>query len=253
MLKFRQFIQGLGLLLSTVLLVGAIVFAETRQASRTCQGIEITIAGGASQQFVEKKDLLQRLTATTSRPIIGAPLQGLVTRSIENTIKSNNFVREGIAYKNWRGVLKIAILPRRPIARILYPHQQSQYIDEDGTLLPLSAQHTARVMLVEAQKLLGVSKNLSEHPYGAALLALFNYIDQDTFWRAQIAHMRIDEKGKLIMNTQVSKQRIEFGLPEAIEKKLAKLKLFYQQIIPYKGWNTYKRVNLEFDNQIVCE
>ncbi len=253
MLKFHQFIQGLVLLLSSTLLVGAIMFAETRQVGKTCQGIELVIFGDAPSQLVEKKDLLRCLTAHTSRPIIDAPLQGQATRSIENTIKTNNFVREGVVYKNWQGVLKITIFPRRPIARILYPHQQSQYVDEDGTLLPLSDQYTARVLLVEAEKLSGVSKNLSEYPYGTALLALLNYINQDPFWYAQIAYMCIDKKGKIIMNTQVSKQCIEFGLPESIEKKLAKLKLFYQQIIPYKGWNTYKRVNLEFDKQIVCE
>ena len=136
---------------------------------------------------------------------------------------------------------------------MLYPHQQSQYIDEDGTLLPLSDQYTARVLLVQVEKLHGVHKNLREHAYGTSLLALLNYIDRDPFWCAQIAHMRIDEKGKIIMNMQIGKQHVEFGAPEDIEEKLAKLTLFYKTIIPYKGWNTYKRVTIEFDNQIVCE
>ena len=253
MLKFRQCIRGMGLLLSSTLLVIAIVFAETKRMDRTCQGIELVIVGDTTQPLVEKEGLLKRLTASTSQPIIDAPLQGLAIRSIENTIKSNSFVREGVVYKNWKGVLKIALAPRRPIARILYPHQQSQYVDEDGTLLPLSGQYTARVLLVEAEQLPGISRNLNESSYGMALLALFNYINQDPFWRAQIAHMHIDKQGKIVMNTQVSKQRIELGLPYAIEKKMAKLKCFYKQIIPYKGWNTYKRVNLEFDKQIVCE
>ena len=252
-LKFRQFIQGFVLLLSSTLLVGAIMFAETRQVGKTCQGIELVIVGDAPSQLVDKQALLRCLTAHTSRSIIGAPLQGQATRSIENTIKTHNFVREGVVYKTWQGMLKINIFPRRPIARILYPYQQSQYIDEDGTLLPLSDQYTARVLLVETEKLSGVSEHLNTYPYGTALLALLNYIDRDPFWRAQIAHMCIDQAGKITMHTQVSKQRIEFGLPESIEPKLAKLKLFYQQIVPYKGWNTYKRVNLEFDKQIVCE
>ena len=251
MRKFRQLIQGLGLLLSSTLLVGAIVLAEARYVGRTCQGIDIMVSNGA-QRLIQKEALLKSLTANTSESIIGAPLPSLSTRRIENTVKSHNFVREGIAYKDWKGTLKIALIPRRPIARILYPHQQSRYIDEDGTFLPLSGQYTARVMLVEVEKD-DFKQNLRAHVRGAALLALLNYIDQDPFWRAQIAYLHVNEKGKIVMTTQVSKQRIEFGLPEAIEKKFAKLKLFYKQIIPYKGWNTYKRVNLEFDNQIVCE
>lgn len=251
-LKIRQLIKGIGLLLSSMLLVLVIVFAEARRAGRPCRGIVITIVGQEKQQFVEERDLRKCLIANTATPILGTPLQLLKTRSIENIVKTNNFVREGVAYKSWKGDLKIVILPRRPIARIIYPCQQSQYIDEDGTLLPLSKQYTARVLLVEtAQRV--VEESLSAHAYGTALLALLNHIDRDPFWRAQITYMRIDEKGKIVMHTQISKQRIEFGPPEAIEKKLAKLALFYKQIIPSKGWNTYKRVNIEFDNQIVCE
>jgi len=252
-LKIHRLIQVIALLLSGVLLVLAIVFAEAKQAGRTCQNIAITIAGKAGPQLVEKGDLLERLTANTTTPILGAPLQALETRKIENIIKTNDFVRTGIAYKSWKGDLKIEILPRKPVARIIYPHHQGQYVDEDGTLLPLSDQYTARVLLVEAERLQGIKKNLREHAYGTALLALLNYIERDPFWRAQIVHMGIDEAGRIVMHTQISKQRVEFGFPEAMEEKLTKLKLFYKHIVPYKGWNTYKRVNLEFDNQIVCE
>ena len=252
MLKIRQLIKGIGLLLSSMLLGLVIIFAEKKQFGRACRGIAITIVGQEEHQLVEKSDLLKCLTAHTTTPILGTPLQALKTRGIESIVRTNNFVREGVAYKSWKGDLKIDILPRRPIARIIYPYQQSRYIDEDGTLFPLSNQYTARVLLVEAKQC-SVEKSLTEHAYGTALLALLNHMDRDPFWRAQITYLHVDEKGKIVMHTQISKQRVEFGAPEAIAKKLAKLTLFYQEIIPYKGWNTYKRVNVEFDNQIVCE
>jgi cell division protein FtsQ len=55
------------------------------------------------------------------------------------------------------------------------------------------------------------------------------------------------------MYPQVGKQYIEFGKAEQIEEKFSKLTIFYQKILPFKGWNTYKRVNLKYFNQIVCE
>ncbi|XWN35149.1 MAG: hypothetical protein ROO73_06210 [Roseivirga sp.] len=254
MFKIRHLMQGLGLLSGGVLLAAAIVLAETKQVGRTCQAIDLQVAGGGTaQQLINPQELLQQLTAYGTFPLVGRPLRAIATRSVEKTIQADNFVRESIVYKNWKGTLKIAIRPRRPIARILYPHRASQYIDEEGTLLPLSDHGTARVLLVEAARLGGDNKNLQKYPYGKALLALLNYIDRDPFWRAQIAHLRIDEQGKIVMRTQISDQRIEWGQPERIEKKFAKLLLFYQKIVPYKGWNTYKRVNLEFDHQIVCE
>ncbi|MHA7877509.1 MAG: cell division protein FtsQ/DivIB [Bacteroidota bacterium] len=251
--KIRHLIRGARLLLSSGLLVLAIVLAEMRQAGSICKGITIVIAHDEAQQFVEKQALLSQITTNTASPILGTPMRAIQSRKIENIIKSNNFVRTGIVYKHWQGELKIAIIPRRPIARIIYPHQQSQYVDEDGTLLPLSDRYTARVLLVDMEPVQDVQRNLKERACSAALLSLLNYINSNSFLRAQISYIHINARGKIVMHTQVGKQRIEFGTPEAIEKKFTRLALFYKQIVPHKGWSTYKRVNIEFDNQIVCE
>lgn len=253
MFKIRHLARVIELLLSGGLLVLVIVFAETRQAGRTCQNITVTIAREEEQRFVGKQDVHAQLTAHTAPPILGASIRSINSRRLEDIVKTNIFVQQGVVYKNWQGVLKIVIIPRRPIARIIASDQQRRYIDEEGVLLPLSDRYTARVLLVDVALLQGVKTNLKECSYSASLLALLNYIDRNPFWRAQIAYMRIDEKGKITMRTQIGKQRIELGRPEAIERKLAKLVLFYKQVIPYKGWNTYRRVNIEFDNQIVCE
>ncbi|MEL6413096.1 MAG: cell division protein FtsQ [Bacteroidota bacterium] len=235
------------------MLFATIVLAEVKQAYKTCQAIDIQIHSNGAQQFIDTKLLYQQLTTSHQPPVLGQPLRTLTTKPIENTIKSDNFVHKSIVYKSWQGVLNIAIWPRKPIARILYTHQPSQYIDEEGQLLPLSDRYTARVPLIEADHLPGVQNDLHESPYGRALLALLRHIAQDKFWRAQIAHLCIDAQGKIVFHTQISKQRVEFGPPQDVASKLAKLQLFYQKIVPHKGWNAYKRVNLEFANQIVCE
>ena len=59
--------------------------------------------------------------------------------------------------------------------------------------------------------------------------------------------------GKLSFTQQVGDQRIEFGLPENISEKFAKLMVFYRQIPSVLGWDTYHRVNVEYQNQIICE
>ncbi len=85
------------------------------------------------------------------------------------------------------------------------------------------------------------------------LLKLLLYVSCDKFLREQISHMVIDIGGDIKVYTQISKQVIEFGLPIDFEEKFRKLKILYKQILPAAGWNTYKRVNIEFKNQIVCE
>ena len=140
------------------------------------------------------------------------------------------------------------------MARITRQNAPEAYISAEGEILPLSEKYTARVMLVggpyTAQLIRnGVLKDENNHQ----IFELLKFIDKDEFWKAQIAQLDIDAKGDIIMHPQVGKQSIEFGKADQIEEKFAKLTLFYQKILPFKGWNTYNRVNLKYLNQIVCE
>lgn len=252
--KIRRFIERVSLLFSSVLLLIVVAVAEAKQAARVCRRIDITIACRRGQRFVEEAEVFDQLASRTTNPVLGAPFQGLSTRDIGHTIRAHRFVKEVVAYKNWKGDLRIKILPRRPLARIVYADQHSRYVDEDGTLLPLSDRYTARVLLIESERLPSSNEQkLQDQAHGAALLALLSTIDSDPFWRDQIVYMHINEKGRLVMYMQIGKQYVEFGRLEATEDKLARLALFYKEIAPYKGWNTYRRVNVEFDNQIICE
>jgi cell division protein FtsQ len=78
-------------------------------------------------------------------------------------------------------------------------------------------------------------------------------IREDDFWRAQIAQLDIDRKSRINLFPQVGGQTIEFGKPENLEVKFKKLRIFYKEILPRQGWNTYERVNLEYEGQIIAE
>jgi cell division protein FtsQ len=84
-------------------------------------------------------------------------------------------------------------------------------------------------------------------------MELLKFIESSTFWKAQIAQLHIDASGNIKMYQQVGKQVIDFGKPEMIESKFRKIEIFYEEIMPTKGWNTYNRVSVKFKNQIVCE
>jgi cell division protein FtsQ len=253
MFQFYKWIKGCGLLVGYITLLVGIIWTEKKQPNRICQGIHIHIIGSESHQLVQKSLLLARLTETHEGAIVGKQFHQIASKKIENSINSDNFVRTCKVYKTWNGCLEITVVPKKPIARIIGLNKPDQYIDEQGELLPLSAHYTARVLLLHDQSLLHINKHLKESKYGLALLQLLHLIDQDPFWKAQISQISTDAKKRLNFATQLGKHVVTFGRLESIEEKIKKLKLFYKVILPYKGWGTYKRVNLEFDHQIVCE
>ena len=85
------------------------------------------------------------------------------------------------------------------------------------------------------------------------LLKLLNHIQDDPFWRAQITELSVDEQGDVTMWPQLGNHLIDFGPPVELEAKFKKLKLFYTDVLPAKGWDRYSRVSVQYRNQIVCE
>ena len=46
---------------------------------------------------------------------------------------------------------------------------------------------------------------------------------------------------------------IYLGAPRDIPKKLERLRKFYKYGLSQAGWDRYKRISVEFDNQIICK
>jgi cell division protein FtsQ len=140
-----------------------------------------------------------------------------------------------------------------PIARIVRPSAADGYISTEGKILPTSNSYTTRVMTLEgayAESLLKLEDISESH---SDLMAMINYINGDEFWKAQISGMDIPKKTDIRLYQQVGKQVIEFGEAKDLEEKFEKINLFYEEIIPAKGWNAYSRVSVKYKGQIVCE
>jgi cell division protein FtsQ len=165
----------------------------------------------------------------------------------------NAFVRDAQIYLDIKGNLQVALIQSKPIARILDYQGSSRYIDDEGNLLPLNTKHTARVPVVELDYKAGWEQSLTEDDFGTEFLALLAHIESDPFWKAQIAHIIVDAQQELTFIPQVTRQEVIFGSTKNMQAKFDRLKLFYTEVLPAKGWNTYAYVNVKYENQIVCK
>ncbi len=240
-------------LTATFFLLISIGFVDKYQGNRTCRGIVVNIDNQFENYFVNEKDVANLLTKG-GKMIVGARMDELELEQIELRLEDHKFVRNAEAYKDLKGNLIINIDQSRPVARMIGKKMPDRYISARGRILPTSRSFTTRVMLITGPwpDDSGLH-NMNDTETGLALLNLIKYINDDPFWKSQIAEMHIEKQGEVTIYTQVSKQRVEFGKPENIENKFRKLKIFYTQILPAKGWNSYKKVNIKYNNQIVCE
>ena len=234
-------------------MVVIIGFTGVKNSGKPVNDVLVKIQDQNGDYFTDQMEIISLMNAGSTDYVLGQSIEHLDLKLLEQRVESNPFVKEAQIYGDIKGNLIVKVEQARPIARIFNPNGPDQYIDEDGRLLPVNAKHTARVPIIETERGFSWERSLTETDYGNDILALLNYIEKDKFWRAQIAQVVIEKDGQLKLLPQVTKQEIIFGMPDDLDSKFKKLMVFYKEILPNKGWNTYELVNVKFENQIVCE
>jgi cell division protein FtsQ len=233
---------------------GLIAFSEKKQGTVSVKDIVIKIENIEGNQFIDESDIID-LMQLDEENLKGASLDKLNLKQIETRIKMNRFVKDAQLYSDLKGNLVVKATLRRPVARLVRNDGPDGYIAEDGTVMPVSDKFTTRVVLISGSYIRGLLQleNLNKNEETKNLMTMLDMIREDDFWRAQIAQLDIDSKGHINIMPQIGGQLIEFGVADNLETKFRKMKIFYKEILPQRGWNTYKRVNLEYEGQIIAE
>ena len=173
---------------------------------------------------------------------------------LEKKIKSNPHIKKVTLYKDLTGNLNVIINQFQPIARIVHENKSKKYFDIDGEIFPTSLGYSHRVLLIFlTSKINFLNNNLNNTEFGVDLLNMVKYIESDKFLSKIVSEIEVDNFKNIIIRPQISKQKIIFGYPDDLVNKFRKIKIFYDEIAPAKGWNTYSSVNVKYRNQIICD
>jgi len=236
-----------------LILIFLISFRALRISERKVSGIQIEILNNQDFYLIDKFEIQTLFEMGNSASVLGANFDQVDIKLLETQVEENPFVAEIDVFINVNGVLGANVSPAQPIGRLMSSQGSDQYIDVTGKLLPMNPDYTVRVPLISLMKEGQWTTHLGENDFGKQLLKFLIFIDNNDMWKAQIAQLSVSEDDELTLWPQVTKQLILFGQPEEIEEKFKKLMLFYKEVLPKKGWNTYRYVNLKYKNQIVCK
>ncbi|MBC6426407.1 MAG: cell division protein FtsQ [Ekhidna sp.] len=237
---------------SGAIMIAAMIFSGVRNNERQVEELLVEVMDEDGNYFTDNIEIVDLLTDKNTDFIIGVKFKELEPKTLEERVEKNPFVKDAQIYRDLKGNLQVKVGQSKPIARVFTNGMQDRYIDTEGKVVPVSAKHTARVPLIETEFTFKW-KSMYESSYTEQIFELLTYIEENDFWRAQIAHIYVKKNGEIELSPQVTKQTIVFGKPEKPEEKFAKLMTFYKEILSRKGWNIYKKINVKFKNQIICE
>ncbi|WP_080236558.1 cell division protein FtsQ/DivIB [Spirosoma rigui] len=239
-------------------LLSLIAFTEIRHGQKRVQSVLIRLDQVDGHRFLTKRDVTGYLTNEGADPVIGKAYTDMDLRRLEKRLKRHGLVQSCQVSRDLSGNLLVTIEQPRPLARLVtldgsdeVKQVSGQYISETGRYFPISMNYSARVPVLTG-RYFSVNRSLASER-NRTLLTLLKQIQDDPFWRAQITEISVNELGDVTMWPQMGNHQIDFGPPVDLDAKFKKLKLFYTDVLPAKGWDRYSRVSVQYRNQIVCE
>ncbi|MGB0522821.1 MAG: cell division protein FtsQ/DivIB [Flammeovirgaceae bacterium] len=259
-MKWVNFKSGLNVFLAILVLLAVVGFVSNEYlAGQTVDNIIINL-DESGNLFVNEEGIRNEIMEVVEANLTteeGEPkkLRRVINlNNLEKELLRYSFVKEAQASWDIRGNLVIDILQDEPVARVLGTSGAGAYISREKNLLPLSDEFSARVMLITGA---GADSLLSEtflhSRKGKQVSALIDYINQDEFLATQITQLEISKWMGVTLYPQVGRHRIVFGKAEDFDEKFEKLAIFYEKIVPKVGWKKYRKISLQFKDQIVCK
>ena len=226
-------------LILIVILIGLTSVTNDRQSVQENRLKEIKIIK-SNNNFVNRSQLLDFLEFNNIQ------LDMLISDSysnykLEKLVESHPAIKNVEVFSNQKGEIKIRVQQKKAIARVK-SSTNDYFLDEYGLEMLKPDNCT--------QQLIVFTGDISNNDH-KEIFSLINTINLSEFWSAQITQVHFEDDD-VILIPRVGNQKIKVGNLRNIYEKLDKLYHFYKVIIPTKGWEFYKEINLKYNNQIVC-
>ena len=216
-------------------------FVNKKSNAIMVTGIDIDIIDSLNTHFICDSEI-KNLILKNYPNIIGTQVIKINKEHLEQVINKIPFVKNTEIFTSLKGYLHLRIEQRKPIVRLL--KGKGFYVDEEGKRMPLSSNYTSRVLVV--------SGHIKDKRIETEIMPLVNFITKDEFWASQINQIYVDSKDEYILIPRVGGQKIEMGKIDNFERKFMKLYALYKDGFSTVGWNKYKKINLKYENQVVC-
>lgn len=247
----RVALWGGVLVAGAAMVLGAMQRKEQSAVNEIIVKIEPLLDGNF---LISEEDIPAILEDRFAHPITSFPIGKLDVGRLERVLEEDPFVLSAEAFVDARNNVRIELIQREPILRVIDNNKLNYYLDKDGNQMPPSEHYAARVRIASGNippyedQAIGREENLLHQVF-----ELNERLRADPFLDALIEQIYVNKRGELVLSPKVGKQTILFGRYYKADDKLSRLKTFYREGLPYKGWQAYSSFDLRYDGQVVCK
>ena len=230
------------------------IFSRMNYLSTPLKSISIDIEGATGHEFVDRDTLLSEIGSIchiNSKASIGS----IDMLQIERHLNNNPWIEKSASYIGMDSVLYVNVKEYEPVLRIFNKTGKSMYVTNDGVVFPTSKTYTPRVLIASNLDFAnGTAMNDSIYQNSGIADALYisQAIQENEFMRSCVGQIYRNDTGDFEIAVNEVEAQVIIGDTCQIDDKLMKMKTFLKHKLGSEEFGNYKKVNLKFNNQIVC-
>ena len=223
------------LVLSLIFSIGVLYASNLKNNSRIINKIHVEIIPNSSY-FITADSIRNSINkyVLTSKDSISLS-------KIEQEIDKNTYVEKSQVYMKIGQELNVDIKQKEPIARVI-TSDSIFYLDKNSNFMSLSKLKSSNVPLIFG---------FSEYSDLKYLTEISLMIKNDDFLNKNISQIYIKDDQKIDLKMRGNNTIIQFGNNNRLKNKTQNLKAFYNRAISKNEIDKYKKINLQFENQVV--
>lgn len=238
----KRLIQYSILLVLAVALTTGILWARDKSRGELCSRVDVEVVNADSTSFVTPQGVINDLKGQGIK-LVGKHMGDIDASDIEEALKLSPYLENADIVKCQDGRLLIRVNQLVPVLRV-FDGDNSYYVNRVGKRMEANLYYHCDVPVVKGH----FTKRYPE----TRLLPLINYVEGDSLLRSLVTMYYVRDTNNIIIVPQISGHVINIGDASGFENKFAKLKLFYNQVLPKKGWNTYDTISVKWNHQVVA-
>ena len=238
----KRLIQNSILLVLAIALTTGILWARGKSNEEVCTRVDVEVINGDSTSFVTPSGVLSDL-ASQGIKLKGKRMSDIDASDIEEALHLSPYLESADIVKCQDGRLLIRVSQLVPVLRV-FDGDQSYYINKAGKRMDATTYYHSDVPVVQG--------HFTKKYPATRLLPLVNYVENDSLLRSLVTMYCVRDTNNIIIVPEISGHVVNIGNADGFENKFAKLKLFYREVLPKKGWNTYDTISVKWDHQIVA-
>ncbi len=233
-------------------IVYAFVGMKSTNPDEICQEVTYVFEEEGADVVVDSTVVSNMLVEADIFPQ-GKKMSAIDLKQIQTVITKNPFVTSVDCYGNNNGMevgtsrLCVKVKQMVPLMLVFDSRNEHYYVDEAGNFIESDSLY--------AKNLIVANGEINRNYVVSDLVPLAAFIKNDEFWNSQIEQIYVEydkRKNRVVtLVPRVGDQKIFMGTLDKFDKKLVRLKKFYERGLSVVGWNKYSVLNLEYDNQVV--